>query len=66
MNLPCRINHSIWVMSEVSLNLSPDLQSCLKLNSSEVDGMGAGCNVSYRQFEIVVVQSEQEVAINVG
>jgi hypothetical protein len=66
MNLPCRINHSIQVMSVVLLNLPPDLQRRLKLNSSWVDGTGAGCNVAYRRFQIVVVQSTHEVETNAG
>jgi hypothetical protein len=53
-------------MSVVSLNLSLDLQRCLKLNSSWVDNVGAGCNVAYRHFQIVVVQSTHEVETNVG
>jgi hypothetical protein len=67
MNLPCRINHSIRVMSVISLNIPPDLQICLKLNSSWVDDAGTGCNVAYRRFQIVVCSiNKHEVETNVG
>jgi hypothetical protein len=43
------------VMSVISLNLPPDIQRCLKLNSSQVDGVSVGCNVVYRGFKIFIV-----------
>jgi hypothetical protein len=53
-------------MSVISLNIPPDIQICLKLNSLWVDDVGAGCNMSYQWFHIVVVQSVNEVATNAG
>jgi hypothetical protein len=38
----------LQVMSEISTNMSSDLQRCLKLNSSWVDGGGTGGNVVFR------------------
>jgi hypothetical protein len=43
MKLPCRISHSIQVMSLVLLNVPPDLQRHLKLNP--IVGLWRGCGL---------------------
>jgi hypothetical protein len=45
MNLPCRINPLIWVMSGVKKNIPPNL---CNLNSSWVDDEGAEGDVVYQ------------------